>query len=196
MVGATACQLVLDGRRFRPRMVGRANRMRILLDRNKPVPLARQIQGHLERLMREGLLPSGAKLPATRELADELGVNRATVVLAYEELVAAGLARARVGQGTFVAERRAERSASEPASARRAATIEWSEIFSRTAQISGAGDERRRASAGPAPAGHGVISFAGGMPDSALFPTDAFRRALNEVIRREGEALLQYYPVA
>src|SRR5205814_2256853 len=41
----------------------------------------------------------------------------------------------------------------------------------------------------------GVISFAGGMPDSGLFPTDAFRRALNEVVREEGESLLQYYPV-
>ena len=170
--------------------------MRILLDRNKPVPLARQIQGHLERLMREGLLPSGAKLPATRELADELGVNRATVVLAYEELVAAGLARARVGQGTFVAERPPERAPIEPAAGRRAAPIEWTEIFSRSAQIIGAEDERRRAAAGPATPGHGVVSFAGGMPDSGLFPTEAFRRALNEVIRREGEALLQYYPVA
>jgi GntR family transcriptional regulator/MocR family aminotransferase len=170
--------------------------MRIVLDRDKPVPLARQIQAHLERLMREGLLPAGAKLPATRELADELGVNRATVVLAYEELVAAGLARARVGQGTFVAEGPAERARAAPTPTRRAAPIEWSEIFSRSAQIIGAEDERRRAAAGPGAAGDDVVSFAGGMPDSALFPTDAFRRALNEVIRREGEALLQYYPVA
>src|SRR2546426_11396614 len=103
--------------------------MQILLDRNKPVPLARQIQAHLARLMREGLLPSGAKLPAARERADELGVNRATVVLAYEELVAAGLARARVGQGTFVAERTAERVPAEVVATRRAAAIEWSEIF-------------------------------------------------------------------
>src|SRR5713226_8793930 len=170
--------------------------MQILLDRNKPVPLARQIQAHLERLVREGLLPPGVKLPATRELADELGVNRATVVLAYEELVAAGWARARVGQGTFVAERPAVYGATEPALPRHAAPIEWSELFSRAAQIIGAEDTRRRALAPPNAAGAGVISFAGGMPDSALFPTDAFRRALNEVIRREGESLLQYYPVA
>ena len=169
--------------------------MRIALDRSKPIPLARQIQAHLERLVREGLLPPGAKLPATRELADELGVNRATVVLAYEELVAAGWARARVGQGTFVAERPAERGEVDVAPPPRATPIEWAEIFSRAAQIIGAEDDRRRGRVTPT-AGAGVISFAGGMPDSALFPTDAFRRALNEVIRREGEALLQYYPVA
>ena len=183
LVGGSVVQLALDEDRFGIKMAGRVNLMRITLDRNKPVPLARQIQGHLERLVREGLLPAGAKLPATRELADDLGVNRATVVMAYEELVAAGWARARVGQGTFVAERPA-------------APIEWSELFSRAAQIIGAEDARRRALAPPSAAGAGVISFAGGMPDSALFPTDAFRRALNEVIRREGEALLQYYPVA
>src|SRR5437870_7302190 len=116
-------------------MVGRLNPMRIALDRSKPVPLARQIQAHLERLVREGLLPPGSKLPATRELADELGVNRATVVLAYEELVAAGWARARVGQGTFVAERPTERAEVEAAPRRRVPAIEWSEIFSRSAQI-------------------------------------------------------------
>jgi DNA-binding transcriptional MocR family regulator len=32
------------------------------------------------------------------------------------------------------------------------------------------------------------------MPDSGLFPTDAFRRVLNRVIREEGRELLQYYP--
>ena len=77
--------------------------MQIPLDRDKPVPLARQIQAHLERLIAGRLLAPGVKLPATRELAHSLGVNRATVALAYEELVAAGWARAHVGQGTFVA---------------------------------------------------------------------------------------------
>src|SRR5258706_9409941 len=123
--------------------------MHIAPDRSKPVPLARQIQGHLERLVREGLLPAGTKLPATRELANGLGVNRATVVLAYEELVAAGWARARVGQGTFVAERPQD-GAGGGAAPRRVAPIEWSEIFSRAAQIIGAEDERRRGAGAPA----------------------------------------------
>jgi DNA-binding transcriptional MocR family regulator len=32
------------------------------------------------------------------------------------------------------------------------------------------------------------------MPDSALFPTEAFRHVLNRVVRDEGDVLLQYYP--
>ncbi|MBI2494870.1 MAG: winged helix-turn-helix transcriptional regulator, partial [Candidatus Rokubacteria bacterium] len=138
--------------------------MDIPLDRDKPVPLARQIEAHLERLIRERLLAPGAKLPATRELAKTLGVNRATVALAYEELVAAGWARAHVGQGTLVAD-----SPLEPAPTALAAPapIDWSALFSRSARIIGAPDELAR-SVGLAAAAPGVVSFAGGMPDSGL----------------------------
>ena len=83
--------------------------MRIQLDRGTGgagrASLSRQIQLHFERLISQGLLAAGMKLPASRELARELGVNRTTVALAYDELVAGGWARAHVGQGTFVADR-------------------------------------------------------------------------------------------
>lgn len=165
--------------------------MQIPLDRDKSVPLARQIQAHLERLIAGRLLAPGVKLPATRELAQSLGVNRATVALAYDELVAAGWARAHVGQGTFVAgPPDGAAVAVEPTTQ----PLNWSALLSRSARIVESEGERARASA-PGAARDGVISFAGGMPDSGLFPTDAFRRALNEVVRDEGESLLQYYPV-
>jgi len=148
--------------------------VQIPLDREKPVPLARQIQAHLERLIAGRLLAPGVKLPATRELAQSLGVNRATVALAYEELVAAGWARAHVGQGTFVAgPPDGATVVAEPA----AQPLNWSALLSRSARIVESDGERARAAA-PGAARDGVISFAGGMPDSGLFPTDAFRRAL------------------
>src|SRR5439155_1697836 len=118
--------------------------------------------------------------------------NRATVALAYEELVAAGWARAHVGQGTFVAGPPA--GAAAPAAPPAARPLNWSALLSRSARIVESDGERARAAA-PGAVRDGVISFAGGMPDSGLFPTDAFRRALNEVVREEGESLLQYYPV-
>jgi len=164
------------------------------IDRDKAIPLARQIQAHLERLIQEGLLAPGVKLPASRELARTLGVNRATVVLAYEELVAAGVARSHVGQGTFVAERAPGPAA--PPVARPLPAIEWSALLSRSARIIQDEDDRRRALMPPAHLERGVISFAGGIPDSGLFPTDAFRRTLNEVVRDEGQTLLQYAPGA
>jgi DNA-binding transcriptional regulator YhcF (GntR family) len=68
--------------------------MRISLDRSKDrkgrLPLARQIQLHLERLITQRLLAPGVKLPATRDLAGDLGVNRTTVAQAYEDLIAGG----------------------------------------------------------------------------------------------------------
>ncbi|HYS18907.1 MAG TPA: PLP-dependent aminotransferase family protein [Candidatus Binatia bacterium] len=168
--------------------------MNIPLDRDKPTALPRQIQAHLERLIHERLLTPGMKLPATRELARQLGVNRGTVALAYEELVATGWAHAHVGQGTFVAERPAKGVVPVASPAAPPVALNWSGLFSRNAQILGADDERSRAAATPIPSSGTVVSFAGGMPDSGLFPTDAFRRVLNQVIREEGASLLQYYP--
>ena len=181
----------MTGSQIGPEWLGKGTTVNLSLDRAKPIPLARQIEAHLERLIRERLLAPGAKLPATRELAQTLGVNRATVALAYEELVAAGWARAHVGQGTFVADSPREPAPPAPSAP---APIDWAALFSRSARIIGVPDEQAR-SVGLAAGAPGVVSFAGGMPDSGLFPTDAFRRVLNQVVREEGEALLQYYPV-
>jgi 2-aminoadipate transaminase len=169
--------------------------MRIPLDRSpdrtRRDPLSRQIQLHIERLISQRLLAPGVKLPATRELARDLGVNRTTVALAYDELVAAGWARAHVGQGTFVTDQvPAGGELSRPPAPR----FDWTGFLSKSSQVIAADALRRRAYShvpGPTP---GVISFAGGMPDASLFPTDAFRRVLNRVIRDEGRELLQYYP--
>ena len=174
-------------------MAGQGNWVNIPIDRDNPTALPRQIQAHLERLIHERLLTPGTKLPATRELARQLGVNRGTVSLAYEELVAAGWARAHVGQGTFVAERAVSGGVRVASPAAPPVALNWSGLFSRNAQILGADDERSRAVT-PIPSSGTVVSFAGGMPDSGLFPTDAFRRVLNQVIREEGASLLQYYP--
>src|SRR5436190_19597951 len=125
---------LLTGFDSRSKWLGRVTTVNIALDRDKPIPLARQIQAHLERLIRERLLAPGVKLPATRELAQELGVNRATVAQAYEELVAAGWARAHVGQGTFVAEPPGVQVAAGPADPR-PAPLNWPGLFSRSAQL-------------------------------------------------------------
>ena len=169
--------------------------MRIQLDRGAgrggKVPLSRQIQLHFERLITQGLMGPGVKLPATRDLARELGVNRTTVALAYDELVAGGWARAHVGQGTFVADRV---PAAAPAARPVAPRLDWTGLLSKGAQVIAADIRRRRGYTQVPRPGPGAISFAGGMPDSGLFPTDAFRRVLNRAIREEGRELLQYYP--
>jgi DNA-binding transcriptional regulator YhcF (GntR family) len=49
-----------------------------------------------------GAHPIGSKLPASRELAAEVGANRNTVAKAYQELATLGLVAVRQGRGTFV----------------------------------------------------------------------------------------------
>src|SRR5574337_876037 len=165
--------------------------MEIPLDRSSRVPLVRQIRSHFERVIRQGLLAADVKLPATRDLARRLGVNRATVTAAYEELVAEGLARAHVGQGTFVVSLEPK---PEVSLANFPSGLDWSGLFSKSSQLAVL-EARRRELPGPAARGAGLISFAGGMPDSGLFPIEAFRQVVNRVMRCEGQELLQYYPV-
>src|SRR6266705_7026344 len=142
---------------IRPKWLGRGTGVNIPLDRDNPTALPRQIQTHLERLIHERLLTPGTKLPATRELARQLRVNRGTVALAYEELVAAGWARAHVGQGTFVAGPPA--GAAAPAAPPAARPLNWSALLSRSARIVESDGERARAAA-PGAVRDGVISFA------------------------------------
>nr|WP_211283803.1 PLP-dependent aminotransferase family protein [Streptomyces antibioticus] len=57
----------------------------------------------LRDAVRDGRLAPGARLPATRRLAEELEVSRGTVKAAYDQLVAEGYLTARQGAGTQVA---------------------------------------------------------------------------------------------
>jgi len=65
-------------------------------------PLYRQLYLSIKSNIHSGAMPDGMRLPATRELAVSLGVNRATVAAAYELLENEGLLNAHVGRGTFV----------------------------------------------------------------------------------------------
>ena len=76
--------------------------MRIPLDREGGAPLYRQIADHLRQGIVRGSLEPGLRLPATRRLAGDLGVNRITVETAYAELQAEGLVASRLGSGTYV----------------------------------------------------------------------------------------------
>ena len=79
----------------------------IHLDKEADTPLADQIVMQLASLIREGHLPSGARLPSIRKLAGTLTVSSATVVAAYDRLIARGLIESRASSGFFVAPRHA-----------------------------------------------------------------------------------------
>ncbi|MBQ0847730.1 PLP-dependent aminotransferase family protein [Streptomyces sp. BH-SS-21] len=72
----------------------------------------------LRDAVRDGRLAPGARLPATRRLAVELGISRGTAKAAYDQLVAEGYLTARQGAGTQVAPLPSVDAAAPKASAR------------------------------------------------------------------------------
>jgi GntR family transcriptional regulator/MocR family aminotransferase len=75
----------------------------VSLDPQRAQPLFLQVADAIANDIRRGRLRPDDALPGSRELAALLGLNRNTIVAAYEELAAQGSVRTRVGGGTFVA---------------------------------------------------------------------------------------------
>ena len=78
------------------------------LDRTLQEPMYLQLDTQIRAAVLSGALVKGDCLPATRQLAKDLGVSRITIQLTYDQLVAEGFLTAATGSGTFVAEIPAE----------------------------------------------------------------------------------------
>ncbi len=63
-----------------------------------------RIYEHAKADISANIITAGTRLPASRALATDLGVSRATVVTAYDQLVAEGYAEARPGSGIYVSD--------------------------------------------------------------------------------------------
>jgi len=93
----------------------------LAIDRTDPRPLPRQLADELRTAIGNGLVAAGEPVPATRALAQRLGVSRGTVVAAYDQLLAEGYLLGRVGHGTVV--NPALRDVHPPSTARRHAEL-------------------------------------------------------------------------
>lgn len=65
-------------------------------------PVIRQVYDQVRGAIHGGALKPGGRLPSSRDLAQRLGVARASVVAAYDQLLAEGYAEGRRGSGTYV----------------------------------------------------------------------------------------------
>jgi GntR family transcriptional regulator/MocR family aminotransferase len=143
-------------------------------------PFYQQIYRSLRESILRGELPRGARLPATRALAQDAGVSRNTILLAYDQLRAEGYVEGRVGAGTYVA---AELPDEAPSAPRRPADD------SRTAALPAVSAYARRAQILPspvlAPAAPAIrYDFRYGLPGGGGFPHDVWRRLLARHARR------------
>ena len=74
----------------------------VLPPRHSEAPAYRWLYASLRDEILEGRLPSGAKLPATRDVARQYRLSRGTIVSAFELLKSEGYLRGTVGSGTYV----------------------------------------------------------------------------------------------
>ncbi|MEO8586661.1 MAG: GntR family transcriptional regulator [Acidobacteriota bacterium] len=98
------------------------------VDPSDSVPLWKQIEENVRRLVASGALKPGAAVPSVRDLARDLSINPATVAKGYQRLVEAGVLVVKRGEGTFVAEKppalaRGEREKELESGARRYAAL-------------------------------------------------------------------------
>ena len=124
-------------------------------------PLYKQLFEQIATRIRSGELARGERLPATRELAGMLGLNRTTVSAAYALLEEHGLIAGQVGRGSFV----------RGAAGRPEATVNWGPV------LPGA--------AGSAAFGREEIGFVMSRPSADLFPLDDFRATCAAVLARK-----------
>jgi len=74
----------------------------IQFDDKSAIPIYRQLADAIASYIRGGAILDGDRLPPTRELAGQLGLNRTTVSAAYDLLESEGLIKGHVGRGSFV----------------------------------------------------------------------------------------------
>lgn len=141
-------------------------------------PVYRQIADSIRQQVADGTLDPGERLPAIRDLARRLKVNRDTVALAYEQLATAGVVEASVGRGTFITQPAASTAQSAPLVAILSPLTERLLAFERA--------RPRFGSSTDAVPMHSIV------PDPSLFPADEFRRLLNRVLQEQGSELLVY----
>ncbi|RRB06664.1 aminotransferase-like domain-containing protein [Larkinella rosea] len=75
----------------------------IEIDKTSSLAVFLQLADQLRRLINDGVLTVGQKLPGTRQLARLLQLHRKTIIAACDELLAEGWLETRAGSGTYVA---------------------------------------------------------------------------------------------
>ena len=137
-----------------------ADLSQIALNHSAEAPIYKQLADGIRSLVDSGIIQSGEKLPATRELAGQLGLNRTTVSAAYSMLEQAGILEGHVGRGSFIA---------QIAPAEHVEHTDWESLLPPLESVTPAASKIQ-------------ISFANSRPAQGAFPLAQFRRLTKEVI--------------
>lgn len=183
----------------------------LVIDPDSGVPAYQQIARQFIVEIESGRLVPAARVPAIRRLAEQLGLHRDTVALAYEQLAREGWVEAQVGRGTFVRTRPRNRTAVPAVRARSpldgpgelpeatalsdgsaasggAAAVDFElDLAPQVEQLISLENTRPRYATG-----EDVVALHKLIPDPRFYPTEDFRRCMNQAIEEEGPALFSY----
>lgn len=152
--------------------------LNISLNRDSEEPIYRQLIRQIQIQVDSGILGAGIRLPASRDLAKQLGISRISVVNAYAELRSEGYLSAHAGRGTFVSREKTVLNGHIP--------VQIPSQPTHTQHDQSLRDMMRLARK------PGVINFSHGSPPKEFFPVRHMQEAINAVIDRDGASALSY----
>lgn len=156
------------------------------IDPASELTLHEQIYRALRDLILSGTLASGARIPSSRMLADDLRVSRNTVLTAFEKLMSEGYLDSRIGGGTYVA----------PVLPDEALTIASHPPLQRTNEISISMSKRGKTLASAdvdwATTQRRPVAFRLGAPAVDAFPFDLWGRITAKILRRRSPQIFGY----
>src|SRR4051812_11002243 len=152
------------------------------LDRDGSTSITQQMVDLFTAAIEDGKLEPGEKLPTTRALAADAGVNHLTAARVYRRLAELGYVTASVGRGTFV------RTLVPAASEEQGDDWQvWAMPDRPPTYSDQVTDDAFRLANEP-----GVISLSTGWPSPRLYPTEELAQITADVFREEGGAALSY----
>lgn len=158
----------------------------LVVDENAGESLQSQIFEQVRSLIVDGRLRPGARMPASRILAADLGVSRNTVVLAYERLAAEGYVEMRPPIGVFVGRNVIFDSPRLP---KAPFTPDQDGSEYRDPRIVFRGESHTVA---PSPDTSVRYDFWVGRPDARLFPAKVWERTVHQILHEHGPGVSAY----
>ncbi|WP_423200072.1 PLP-dependent aminotransferase family protein [Clostridium cellulovorans] len=147
---------------------------------NDKEPIYLQIENYIKIMIKNGMLVTDGKLPATRELSTILEVSRNSVITAYENLEVEGILYTVKGKGTFVAKNKILKGEQWK--------VSWGERTNNYGRLSEELDIVKH----EIPWSKNLISFKSISPDGELFDMEEFKKAFLNSISIEGHKILNY----
>lgn len=148
-------------------------------------PLFRQVYRGLRQAILSGALHAKDRLPSTRDLAEQLGISRTVVLLAYDQLLAEGFVTGHRGSGTYVS----EGLAGNPAAGKtKSAKLRLSRFGTAATEAAASVDSPQRQPIALR------YDFVYGRSDLETFPFEMWRRLLLQQARKAPARRFDYGP--